>query len=237
MGIYLDDFMSGTTIQGNILCHAGRAAFLGGGRDNLVENNLFIACKASVHLDARGTSWAADYFDGTYTVLFDAMAAMRYDKPPYSDRYPELPKLYDDDPAIPKNNIIRRNISFGGLWMEFRDQVRITDVVHESNYVADDILCEQLRPELETDPYFLNIDGTDSYQRIEAGSPEIDAFERGGNVVAKGSVPAPGWRERDFTVDAEVAAQIGFKQIPFQKIGLYSDAHRQDLPPQKISMA
>lgn len=39
---------------------------------------------------------------------------MHFDAPPYADRYPELLQLYDDDPAIPKNNRIRRNISFAG---------------------------------------------------------------------------------------------------------------------------
>jgi hypothetical protein len=236
MGIYLDDFMSGTAIQGNIFCYAGRAAFIGGGRDNLVENNLFIACKASVHVDARGTSWAAYYFDGTYPVLFEAMTAMRFRDPPYADRYPELIQLYDDDPAIPKNNRIRRNISFSGLWLELRDQVRIADVTHDSNYVADEILCEQLRPDLEIDPYYLNLDGDDPYERLESDDDQTDIFARGGNVVARSAVPVPGWRDRDFTVDTEVAEQIGFEQIPFRKIGLYCDAYRRQLPPPKMPM-
>jgi hypothetical protein len=229
MGIYLDDFMSDTVIEGNILCNAGRAAFLGGGRDNRVENNLFIACKASVHLDARGTSWAAYYFDGTFPWCFDAMEAMNYSKPPYSEKYPKLLELYDDEPAQPKNNVVRRNVSFGGLWIEFRDQVRITDVTHELNYVADDILSEQLKEELDVDPYFLNIDGAEPYDRLESSGEPSEAFMKGGNVVAHGAVPAPGWKERDFTVDKEVAEQIGFVQIPFEKIGLYLDAWRDEL--------
>ncbi|MFH1006680.1 MAG: right-handed parallel beta-helix repeat-containing protein [Candidatus Latescibacterota bacterium] len=234
MGIYLDDFMSATTIQGNIFYRAGRAAFIGGGRDNLVENNLFIANKASVHLDARGTSWASNYFDGTYPTLFEGMDAVRFREPPYADRYPELLRLYDDDPAVPKNNLIRRNISFGGLWIELRDPVRIDDMVHEQNYVADEILCEQLRPDLEVDPYFLNIDGSDPYDRFAAtDEDQVARFERGGNIVACGQDPVPGWRDRDFTVDSEVAERIGFVQIPFQKIGLYRDEYRVELPTPK----
>ncbi|MBT5058058.1 MAG: right-handed parallel beta-helix repeat-containing protein [Gemmatimonadetes bacterium] len=229
MGIYLDDFMSDTVVEGNIFCHAGRAAFLGGGRDNKVENNLFIACKASVHLDARGTSWAAYYFDGTFPWCFDAMEAMHYDKPPYSEKYPKLLELYDDEPAQPKNNVVRRNVSFGGLWFEFRDQVRITDVTHELNYVADDVLSEQLKQELEVDPYFLNIDGAEPYDRLESAGEPNEAFIKGGNVVAHGAVPVPGWKERNFTVKKDVAEQIGFVQIPFERIGLYLDAWRKDL--------
>ena len=231
MGIYLDDFMSGTVLQGNIFCHAGRAAFIGGGRDNLVENNLFIACKASVHVDARGTSWAAYYFDGTYPVLFEAMDAMRYREPPYADRYPELLQLYDDDPAIPKNNRVRRNVSFGGLWMEFRDPVRIGDVIHEGNYVGDQIVCEQLRPDLETDPYYF-VDSADPYVRLTAQTEGLaEAWGKDGNIVERGGIPVPGWQERDFTVDPAVAAQIGFEQIPFGEIGLYRDEYRRQVPP------
>lgn len=234
MGIYLDDFMSGTTMEGNIFCHAGRAAFIGGGHDNRVEGNLFIACVASVHVDARGTSWAAYYFDGTYPVLMEAMEAMRYRDPPYADRYPELLTLPGDDPAVPKNNRICGNVSFGGLWMEFRDQVRIGDVTHENNYVADQVLCEQLKGELEADPYFLNIDSAEPYDRIEAGAAGSADVARGGNILDPGGVPAPGWRRRDFTVDASVAARIGFEQIPFEQIGLYVDEYRRELPPPKM---
>ncbi|MHC4325475.1 MAG: right-handed parallel beta-helix repeat-containing protein, partial [Planctomycetota bacterium] len=51
MAVYLDDAASGISIIGNIFHRAGRAAFIGGGRDNLVENNIFVDCPASVHVD------------------------------------------------------------------------------------------------------------------------------------------------------------------------------------------
>ncbi|MDH3252149.1 MAG: right-handed parallel beta-helix repeat-containing protein, partial [Ignavibacteria bacterium] len=44
MGVYLDDWASGFTIYGNLFYKAGRAAFIGGGRDNVVENNIFVQC-------------------------------------------------------------------------------------------------------------------------------------------------------------------------------------------------
>ncbi len=42
MGIYLDDCDSGDSLVGNVFYRAGRVAFIGGGRDNLVENNLMV---------------------------------------------------------------------------------------------------------------------------------------------------------------------------------------------------
>ncbi|MEO2046854.1 MAG: hypothetical protein ABGX16_09810 [Pirellulales bacterium] len=48
MAIYLDDWASGTTILGNLCVQAGRAVLIGGGRDNLVQNNLFVDCVPSM---------------------------------------------------------------------------------------------------------------------------------------------------------------------------------------------
>ena len=125
--IYLDDWQSGTTIYGNVFLRAGRAAFVGGGRDNLIENNIFVECEASVHVDARGLGWGKYFFDPSLPhsdrTLFDRMDAMSFRQPPYSEKYPELLRLYDDEPAVPKNNRILRNVSYGGKWVEFQDGV------------------------------------------------------------------------------------------------------------------
>lgn len=41
MGVYLDDCVSGEIIYGNLFVRVQRAVFIGGGRDNVVENNVF----------------------------------------------------------------------------------------------------------------------------------------------------------------------------------------------------
>ena len=61
--VYLDDFSSGTTIYGNVFYQAGRAAFIGGGRDNIIENNIFIECEPSIQVDSRGLSFAKHFFN------------------------------------------------------------------------------------------------------------------------------------------------------------------------------
>jgi hypothetical protein len=53
MAVYLDDAASGITVFGNVFYKAAAAAFIGGGRDNLVENNVFVDCSPAVHVDAR----------------------------------------------------------------------------------------------------------------------------------------------------------------------------------------
>ncbi len=121
MAIYLDDWTSGTVVFGNVCYKAGRAVLVGGGRDNIIENNIFVDCEPGVHVDARGLGWAKYYFDGTNTTLVDRLNAVNYSEPPYSVRYPELLTLYDDEPAVPKGNLIVRNVAYGGRWLDLLD--------------------------------------------------------------------------------------------------------------------
>ena len=223
MGIYLDDFMSGTTIYGNIFLKAGRAAFIGGGRDNLVKNNIFIECKPSVHIDARGTSWASYYLDGNYPVLFEKMDAMSYDRPPYSDRYPELLSLYEDDPAIPKNNKITSNISFGGQWLELHDHITVDSLDLERNYIADPLLGIWLIEDYKgDDPYFLDLDNRDAHVTARSDQEEHrKRFREKDNILGEKNI-VPAFREGNFEIDdQEIALEIGFSAIPFKEIGLY----------------
>jgi len=121
MAVYLDDAASGTTIYGNIFCKASRAAFIGGGRDNIVENNIFVDCQPAVHIDARGLGWAKKYIakDGEWR-MYEKLRDVNYDKPPYSVRYPQLASILEEDPAVPEGNVVRRNICVGGRWMDLQ---------------------------------------------------------------------------------------------------------------------
>ena len=53
-GIYMDDFASGATISGNIFyrCPLG-AIELGGGRGNVIENNIIVDCIPAIHMSSR----------------------------------------------------------------------------------------------------------------------------------------------------------------------------------------
>lgn len=63
MGVYLDDMFCGTEVSGNLFYRVTRAAFIGGGRDCTVKNNLFVDCRPSLHIDARALGWAHDHSD------------------------------------------------------------------------------------------------------------------------------------------------------------------------------
>lgn len=139
MSVYMDDFASGTTVLGNVFVNGGRSVMIGGGRDNLVENNLFIDGHPAVHVDARGKrGWAAAMFDGANSVLMERLRAVRHTEPPYRMRYPRLVRLLEETYGMPENNIIRRNISYGGIWRELQDGVTDSLVLFEGNFVEED---------------------------------------------------------------------------------------------------
>ncbi len=136
--IYLDDWTSGTTLYGNICDRGGRGVLLGGGRNNTVENNIFVDCSPAVHVDSRGLGWARNYFNGQTTTLVDRLKAMPYREPPWSTKYPELLTLYEDEPALAKYNAVVRNICVGGKWLDFLDGLTDKVVRVEDNLVGQD---------------------------------------------------------------------------------------------------
>ena len=138
MAVYLDDFTSGTVVYGNVFYKSGRSGFIGGGRDNIIENNIFVECEPSVHVDARGLGWASGSFADNNARFTTLIEDMNYTEPPYSEKYPELLTLLDDDPAVPKNNKIIRNVSFGGRWLDLDKKIPEGTVAFIDNLVDQD---------------------------------------------------------------------------------------------------
>ncbi len=129
VGVYLDDMFCGTTIVGNLFYRVSRAAMIGGGRDNVVENNLFIDCVPSLHIDNRAQNWASYHVDTTMT---KRLKAMPYKQPPWSRRYVDLVDLLQDEPGAPKGNLVIRNVSIGGTWDGVRDGARKYQTIHDN---------------------------------------------------------------------------------------------------------
>jgi len=113
VGVYLDDMFCGTRIVGNVFHQVTRAAFIGGGRDCLVANNIFVDCGPALHIDARATGWAGYHVKTTMTTR---LKAMPYQNELWRRRYPKLAGILADDPAAPKGNVVARNVSVGGRW-------------------------------------------------------------------------------------------------------------------------
>jgi len=131
MGIYMDDCVSGTEIFGNIFYKVQRAAFLGGGRDHQVINNIFVDCNYAVELDGRGLDaspvWRGMVDQTMRQRLADVPLAL------YREHYPALKTLDQyygppGGPAIegaafkgvpPENNVVERNICVGKWLKEY----------------------------------------------------------------------------------------------------------------------
>ncbi|MEK7397939.1 MAG: right-handed parallel beta-helix repeat-containing protein [Candidatus Poribacteria bacterium] len=113
VGVYLDDMFCGTLIYGNLFYKVTMAAFIGGGRDCTIENNIFVDCVPSIHIDARAMGWAKDSVGTTMT---DRLLEMPYKESLWINRYPKLINILDDEPAAPKGNLVTHNISVGGKW-------------------------------------------------------------------------------------------------------------------------
>ena len=134
VGVYLDDMFCGTTIYGNVFYDVTRAAFIGGGRDNTVENNIFVDCKPALHVDARAMGWAAGSVPTTMTQRLNAMP---YRDSLWRERYPRLVNITEDEPAAPKGNLVARNVSFGGKWDGVHKEARAY-VTFQDNLVDED---------------------------------------------------------------------------------------------------
>lgn len=113
MAVYLDDCASGISVSGNIFYKVKYGAFIGGGRDNIVQNNVFISASPAVHVDARCIDPKPVWHNMVYTMMKPKVLAPS----PFLDRYPELrkvlPYLETTTGVPPEGNIIRRNLIYG----------------------------------------------------------------------------------------------------------------------------
>jgi hypothetical protein len=174
VGVYLDDMFSSADIIGNIFYKVTRAAFIGGGRDCSVVNNIFVDCTPALHVDARALGWAHYHADEWIEEAHakGTLSGIRYKELPYSERYPQLPGIIEDEPKAPKGNVITRNICVGGTWDGMQKEAKPYLTI-ENNLI-------------EGDPLFIDRENHDF--RLQADSPAFD---------------------------------LGFEQIPVEKIGCY----------------
>lgn len=135
MAIYLDDAASGTTVYGNVCVRAGHAVLVGGGRDNRIENNVFVDCRPAISVDSRGLDWAAKYIQpGGSWQMQEKLAAVHYDQPPYRVRYPTLATILQNDPAAPKGNVVAHNIAVRcPKWLSLEGDAAKKDVAVQGN--------------------------------------------------------------------------------------------------------
>ncbi|WP_413194443.1 right-handed parallel beta-helix repeat-containing protein [Pararobbsia alpina] len=114
MGVYLDDEYCQTTVRRNVFSNVMQPVFVGGGRDNVISDNLFVNSSPAVSADSRGMSWQKADVTSASGVFQTALRAVPYNTAPYSTQYPNLPSILTNLPGVPLNNVITRNVVIGG---------------------------------------------------------------------------------------------------------------------------
>jgi len=135
VGVYLDDMFSGTSVYGNIFYNVARATFIGGGRDNIIENNIFIKSPIPIHIDARGMR-ATKMIN---TTMKNTLQAMPFLSELWRSRYPELADIWRDQPEIPKGNVVVRNVIVGESWKGIQESAS-PYILLENNLLVDGVL-------------------------------------------------------------------------------------------------
>ncbi len=131
-GIYLDDGASGVLVRRNVLVNVNRGVLVGGGRDNIISENIIMnANEYGVLVDARGLTWAARHVADPSSEIRRKLAAVPYDREPYRSRYQNLADILIDEPGVPKYNLISNNFFINGEGVHFED-ARIRFLVRTS---------------------------------------------------------------------------------------------------------
>jgi hypothetical protein len=160
--VYHDDGACGMEVFGNVFYKPGKIPVLiGGGMDNPYTNNIFIEAELGIHVDNRNQNWASGILaeGGIYD---QRLKMVRFQEPPYSDRYPNLSGYWEDDPSLPKRNPVSKNIfykvkrpyRYNKDWMPFMEDNWITD--ENPGFVDEEVMDFSL---MESSPAFEKIPG------------------------------------------------------------------------------
>lgn len=139
MSVYLDDQWCGTTIFGNVFEGKGTGIQIGGGRDNVVENNLFVDKDLALILDQRGKNWAKDKEEG----FRQEARELHVDKPPYSSRYPRLASFFGEDVMTATGNAFVRNLVAGKRPFDFQDGLSPASLEYHDNVLIPNATLAQ----------------------------------------------------------------------------------------------
>lgn len=227
-GVYLDDCTSGVLVQGNIIYRVPLCGvMIGGGRDNVVDNNVIFGCIPALHIDARWDSYCWD-------LMQERFNEVKADQPPYSERYPELATILTEDPRTPARNRFTSNV----VWYN-RDDYRGLSTTKPGSAEAvvynlapfDPATCVFERNLIRApgEPKILRSDYGKSGEQIISWSEWQQAgFDQGSQTDDPLFVDAV--RDLFELKPDSPALKLGFEPVPWERIGLYRDVLRASWP-------
>ena len=106
--VYLDDAHSATTVQYNVFCRVPNVVKIGGGRNNIVSNNLIIDSTYWFSADERLTR---DAYSSIYETIQDRYDDVTVTSAAWS-KYPNISGIMQDNPQRAKYNCIQYNVKY-----------------------------------------------------------------------------------------------------------------------------
>jgi hypothetical protein len=106
--VYYDDGACGTEAYGNLFVRAGRGGtfLIGGGKYNSTHDNIFVDCDLAIRIDNRQQGWnKAQIAKGG--IVEQRLSRVNSTQPPFSTRYPQLARYWQDNPAVPADPVER----------------------------------------------------------------------------------------------------------------------------------
>ncbi len=125
-GIYLDDMASGIEVSQNIVMDTGAGLLIGGGRSNVIKDNVIINCPLkSLVFDARAhaTDWAAEHVKKPDGTMWKRLNEMPFKSGVWNQRFPYLADIEADACKQPRRNLVTGNLLFDTPAMDLHQLV------------------------------------------------------------------------------------------------------------------
>jgi hypothetical protein len=226
--VYPDLPCGGIHLLGNVFYDVDQGFLTNSGRAMDIDNNIFLRCPRAFRFNVWGDMQM--FKPGASWQMPERLGWVKYDQPPYSTRYPALVRLAEDfakgdaqvyERALPKDNLIRRNVSEGRHFLYLGYGAGLQHVRVENNLIGNATL-------LTGSP---TGDGNAIKTHAHDNAAIRAVFEKSGNIIRQGESLVVDADGEDFRlVPDSPARKLGFEEIPFDKIGLRTDAHRPALP-------
>ena len=142
--IYLDDQASGIEVNSNFIIDGVEGIQVGGGRDNVVTDNIMVGIERPLYFDNRGVTWGRKMTFDEMGPLQKLLRAVPINSPGYRKLYPTLAQILSDRPGEPIGNLIERNLTIGKAPLGVPQSVEGYLKLDTNRFVFDDLAGRSL---------------------------------------------------------------------------------------------